>query len=154
MIKSFTSPFITFELQGRHARRFNNHSLHGGDTRGNEIMIGDHTEGFGFLKGVTVDQHVLRRNRHFDMIPVIEAHPELLGIGIDEDTAIVVKRDRFEVIGSSYVLVYDNQRMVGPSGQFYFLAPFDRYNLKTREAERPQLRPAPLERVVKKAWKR
>lgn len=125
-----------------------------GDTRGNEIMIGDHTEGFGFLKGVTVDQHVLRRNRHFDMIPVIEAHPELLGIGIDEDTAIVVKRDRFEVIGSSYVLVYDNQRMVGPSGQFYFLAPFDRYNLKTREAERPQLRPAPLERVVKKAWKR
>jgi cyanophycinase len=85
---------------------------------------------------------------------VIEAHPELLGIGIDEDTAIVVRRDRFEVAGSSYVLVYDNQRMVGPTGQFYFLAPGDRYNLKTREAERPQMRGVPVERVTKQPWKK
>ena len=38
-------------------------------------MIGDHVEGLGFLKGVTIDQHVLRRNRQFDLIPVIEAAP-------------------------------------------------------------------------------
>ncbi len=125
-----------------------------GDTKGNEIMVGDHVEGMGFLRGVTIDQHVLRRNRQFDLIPVIEAHPELLGIGIDEDTAIVVRRDRFEVVGSSYVLIYDHSRMVGPAGQFYFLAPGDRYNLKTREAERPQMRGVPVERVRKKPWKK
>ena len=124
-----------------------------GDTKGNELMIGDHVEGLGFLKGVTIDQHVLRRNRQFDLIPVIEAHPELLGIGIDEDTAIVVRRDRFEVIGNSYVLIYDSQRMIGPSGRFYFLAPGDQFNLKTREAERPQVKMGPVERVVKQPWK-
>jgi len=124
-----------------------------GDTKGNEVMIGDHTEGMGFVKGVAIDQHVLKRNRQFDLIPVIEAHPDLLGIGIDEDTAIVVRRDRFEVVGSSYVLIYDHQRMVGPSGHFYMLAPGDRYNLKTREAERPQTRGVPLERVTKQPWR-
>ena len=125
-----------------------------GDTKGNETMIGDHVEGFGFLKGVTIDQHVLRRNRQFDMIPVIEAHPELLGLGIDEDTAIVVRRDRFEVVGSSYVLVYDSSRSVGSAGQFYFLAPGDRYNLKTRDAERPEPKGVPIDRVAKQPWKK
>lgn len=124
-----------------------------GDTKGNEIMIGDHTQGLGFIKGVTIDQHVLRRNRQFDMIPVIGQHPELLGIGIDEDTAILVRRDRFEVFGNSYVLIYDNQKTTGADGQFYFLAPGDRFNLKTREAERPQPRGVPIDRVQKKPWK-
>jgi cyanophycinase len=108
-----------------------------GDTGGNEVMMGDHQRGFGYLKNVGIDQHVLRRNRQFDMVEVIEAHPELLGIGIDEDTGIVVQGDQFEVIGQSLVLIYDNQRITGPDGRFYFLVPGDRYNLATREAVRP-----------------
>src|SRR5262245_49058985 len=71
-----------------------------GDTKGNETMIGDHLEGMGFLKNVAVDQHVLRRNRQFDLVGVIEKHPELLGIGIDENTAIVVRGDSFDVMGA------------------------------------------------------
>ena len=55
-----------------------------GDTNENTIMMGDHEEGFGFIRNVTIDQHLLTRNRQFDLIEVIEAHPELLGIGIDE----------------------------------------------------------------------
>jgi cyanophycinase len=124
-----------------------------GDTKGNTIMMGDHEAGFGFLKNVTIDQHVLRRNRQFDLIEVIEKHPELLGLGIDENTAIVVRGDQLEVIGASYVLVYDNQRMLDSGGRFYFLAPGDRYNLKTREATRPSTSQQPIERVVKKPWK-
>ena len=62
-----------------------------GDTKSNEKMIGDHTVGLGFLKNAAVDQHLLRRNRQFDMLEVIDKHPELLGIGLDEDTAIVVR---------------------------------------------------------------
>ena len=74
-----------------------------GDTKSNEKMIGDHTVGLGFLKNAAVDQHLLRRNRQFDMLEVIDKHPELLGIGLDEDTAIVVQGDQFDVIGKSYV---------------------------------------------------
>ena len=108
-----------------------------GDTRTNTIMMGDHEEGFGFLKNTAIDQHVLKRNRHFDLIPVIEAHPDLLGIGLDENTAIIVQGDQVQVMGESYVLIYDNQKMVGEGGRFYFLAPGDRFNLATREATRP-----------------
>jgi cyanophycinase len=124
-----------------------------GDTKGNTIMMGDHEVGLGFLKNVTIDQHVLRRNRQFDMLEVIDKHPDLLGLGIDENTAIVVRGDQCEVIGASYVLVYDNQRMLDSGGRFYFLAPGDRYNLKTREATRPSTSQQPIERVIKKGWK-
>ena len=123
-----------------------------GDTKGNETMVGDHLEGLAFLKNVAIDQHLLRRNRQFDLIPVVEARPELLGIGIDEDTAIVVRGDRFEVIGNGYVAIYDHGRRLDSGGRFYFLAPGDRYNMKTREAERPQTRGAPIERVKKEPW--
>ena len=125
-----------------------------GDTKGNTIMVGDHVEGLGFLKNVTIDQHLLRRNRQFDLIPVIASHPELLGIGLDEDTAIVVRGDRFEVMGTGYVAIYDRTRRIDSGGQFYLLAPGDRYDLKTREAERPQPRAMPIERVVKEPWKK
>jgi cyanophycinase len=125
-----------------------------GDTKGNTLMVGDHVDGFGFLKGVTIDQHVLRRNRQFDLVDVIRARPELLGIGIDENTGIVVRGDSFEVIGDSYVLIYDHTRRLDSGGEFYFLAPGDKYNLKTREAERPTERTVPIDRVVKEPWKK
>lgn len=107
-----------------------------GDTSGNTVMMGDHQVGFGYLRNTAIDQHVLRRNRQFDLIPVIEAHPELLGIGIDENTAIVVRGDEFEVMGASNVLIYDVHKTVAETGRFYFLSPGDRFNLATREATR------------------
>ena len=121
-----------------------------GDTAGNRTMMGDHEEGFGFLKGVAIDQHVLKRNRQFDLLEIIAARPDLLGIGIDENTAIVVRGNRFEVIGQSYVVIHDAQRQIDSGGSFYFLAAGDRYDLSTREPTRPQMSLQPLERVVKK----
>jgi cyanophycinase len=121
-----------------------------GDTKGNELMIGDHTEGMGFLKNAAIDQHVLRRNRQFDLIEVMQKHPDLLGIGIDEDTAIVVEGDRFEVIGRRYVLIHDRGAVVSPAGSFYFMAPGDTFDLVKREATRPQSTNRPLEHVKKK----
>ena len=125
-----------------------------GDTETNTVMMGDHVEGFSLLKNVGIDQHLLRRNRQFDLIEVIEAHPELLGIGLDENTAIVVEGDRFEVIGESYVAIYDNRRQIPPGGKFYFLAPGDRFDLGSREAWRPTETERPLERVEKAPWDR
>jgi cyanophycinase len=107
-----------------------------GDTKTNTIMIGDHVAGMGFLKNAAVDIHVLRRNRQFDMLEVLAAHPDLLGISIDEDTAIVVEGDRFDVIGQSYALVYSTQTVAGKSGQFYFMGAGDRFDMKTRKATR------------------
>ncbi len=123
-----------------------------GDTRGNTVMMGDHQIGFGFLRHTAIDQHLLRRNRHFDLIEVVDAHPELLGIGIDENTAIVVQGDAFAVIGAGYVAIYDAHTMIGGRGRFYFLAPGDRFNLATREARRGSGEGEPLEGLEAQPW--
>lgn len=122
-----------------------------GDTRTNTIMMGDHTEGFGFLKSTTIDQHLLRRNRQFDLVEIITALPDLLGIGLDENTAIVVQSDWFEVIGQSYVAIFDARKMIGQEGKFYLLAPGDRFDLPNRIAYRNG---EPLDRVEERAWLR
>lgn len=121
-----------------------------GDTQTNTVMMGDHEEGLGFLKDVAIDQHLLARNRHFDLLEIIEARPELLGIGLDEDTAIVVESGRFEVIGQSYVAIYDAQRQIDSGGSFYFLAPGDHFDLDTRQPYRPSRQLEPLARVVER----
>jgi len=117
----------------------------------------DWRRGFGFLHGVIIDVHVLARNRQFDLIGVMSAHPGMLGIGIDENTAIVVRDDAFEVIGTSYVIIHDGQRQIPPDppetwrtvgGPFYFLRPGDTYDLVTREASRPGRTTTPIERVA------
>ena len=123
-----------------------------GDTRTNTVMMGDHEVGLGFLKGVAIDQHLLRRNRHFDLIEVIRAKPELLGIGLDENTAIVVRGDRFEVVGQSYAVIYDHRATLDTGGLFYFLAPGDRYDMAARQAFRPSRGQEELERVTGTPW--
>ncbi len=117
-----------------------------GDTKDNQTMMGDHEAGFGYLKNTAIDQHVLARNRHFDLYEVMAKRPELLGIGIDESTAIVVKGNEFDVIGEHYVLVYDGtfwsregidlKKLPEKSYYFYFLRQGDKYDLAKREVIR------------------
>lgn len=104
-----------------------------GDTKSNEIVVGDHVEGLGLLKNVAVDQHVLQRNRQFDLLDVVKDRPALLGVGIDENTAIVVQGDAFDVIGASYVLIYDAAHHDHPTQPFYFLTAGDRFDLAARK---------------------
>lgn len=112
-----------------------------GDTRTNTVMMGDHEEGFAYIKNVAIDQHLLQRNRQFDLVEIIEAKPRLLGIGLDENTAIVVQGDVFEVIGESFVAIYDHSRWQEsdsdlealPKGElFQLLDAGQRYNMRTR----------------------
>ena len=123
-----------------------------GDTSGNTIMMGDHEEGLGFIKNIAIDQHLLRRNRHFDLIEIIEEKPDLLGIGLDENTAIAVRGNRFEVIGQSYVVIFDHGRMLDSGGKFYFLEPGDQFDILERQAFRPQTVLEPMERVIERNW--
>jgi len=105
-----------------------------GDTKNNTILMGDHEKGFAFLKNVIIDQHVLARNRSFDLPKVLEKIPASLGIGLDENTAMVVKKDTFSVIGESYLLVYDKST----EHPFYFLKKGDKYDLQKREVITPK----------------
>ncbi len=104
-----------------------------GDTRGAQHLIGDHTQGLGFLKLSAIDQHILVRNRQHDLDAFIKAAPEFIGIGIDESTAIVVKGDEFEVMGKSYVSGHQAGRE-----RFFFLRPGQRYDLMEHKPISPQ----------------
>jgi len=115
-----------------------------GDTKANTIMVGDHESGFGFITNCAIDQHFLARNRHFDMFEILSKYPKLLGIGIDEkNTAIVVHKNRFRVIGESYVAIYDGTRwseekdtiiqLTSENKEFYFLSNGAEYDLEKRK---------------------
>ncbi|KAL1850753.1 hypothetical protein Daus18300_012761 [Diaporthe australafricana] len=114
-----------------------------GDTANNQVMVGDHQVGFGYIKGTAIDQHVLVRNRVFDMFDILKVRPELLGFGIDENTALVVSGNDVEVIGASYVAVYDGgfwsregsdlKNLPDSSSIFYYLRNGDRYDLGFRK---------------------
>jgi cyanophycinase len=61
------------------------------------------SRGFGMLSGAVVDQHFSQRGRHARLLKVLEDHPDLLGLGVDEDTALVVQGNHLRVLGESRV---------------------------------------------------
>ncbi len=123
-----------------------------GDSETNVVMMGDHEEGLSFIKNVAIDQHLLKRNRHFDLLEIVEQKNELLGIGIDENTAIVVRGNNFDVIGRSYVAIYDYSHSIDKGGRFYFLGPDDHFNMNIREPFRVMTQFVPLNRIEPKSW--
>lgn len=119
-----------------------------GDTSGNTIMVGDVQRGFGFMRNTAIDQHLIARGREKDLLKVLEDpggkmrkefnRAEMLGIGIDEDVAIVVKGDEFEVIGKEKgaVLVYDPKKWekdTPAEKKWVTLVEGEKYNLKARK---------------------
>jgi len=108
-----------------------------GDTKGPDLMMTEeptHQHGFAFLRHVAIDQHINARNRWDDLIPVIKKYPEYLGIGLSEDTGIIVHGDQFEVMGKWKVAVHDNTRPYQPWEKPYFvLAQGDVYDMKARK---------------------
>jgi cyanophycinase len=69
--------------------------------------------GLGLLADVVVDQHFAQRNRYGRLLSIVGRSPRLLGLGIDEDTAAVVRGGReLEVVGSGCVFVADGSQAV------------------------------------------
>ncbi len=60
--------------------------------------------GFGFVTHAILDQHFLRRSRLNRLLGVLADHRNLVGLGIDEGTALVIEGERWSVVGRSYVL--------------------------------------------------
>lgn len=118
-----------------------------GNPLGNtDMMAAGYERGLGFLPGAAIDQHFTQRRRHPDLHAVIDRFPQLLGIGIDETTAIVVRGDKAEVMGQHDVYFIDrrpnlfrsggqlNSTRVGPGGTF---------DLNLRRTIRPAMPPLP-----------
>ncbi len=121
-----------------------------GDTSGPQVMMTaepNHQEGFKFLRGVAIDQHINTRNRWDDLDAVIQKYPTLLGIGLSEGTAIIVQGDTFEVMGKWKAAIHDNTRLYQPwEKPYYVLSAGDVYNMKTRKIEKLGIGATPPQR--------
>lgn len=90
--------------------------------------------GLGFLDGVAIDQHFSQRGRQKDMTQLMARHPQLLGIGLDEATAIVVKKSTAEVVGNGKVYFYDRRIPLHPDRPDYIaVAEGGRFELVERK---------------------
>lgn len=114
--------------------------------------------GFGLLPDVIVDQHFAERGRISRLISAVAQNPRILGIGIDEDSAIFVQRGRFQVVGTNAVYVIDGSKIsftnitesdpdnpVGVYGiRLHVMNQADTFDLKAR---RPRYHPEKVVRV-------
>jgi len=80
-----------------------------GDADLESVTIGatELAEGLGLWTDAIVDQHFLKRRRNNRLLSAVLDRPELIGVGIDERTAVVVTGRHIEVIGDGNILVYD-----------------------------------------------
>ena len=90
-----------------------------------DIIAPGYERGLGFLPGMAIDQHFTQRNRFKDMEQLIKTYPQLLGVGLDEATALIVQGSIAEVTGRTLVNFFDAGKP-GPepvaSGKKYDLA--------------------------------
>jgi cyanophycinase len=104
--------------------------------------------GFGFIRRAVIDQHFVTRKRHNRLISVLAEHPDLLGVAIDEATAILVgPEEKFEVVGAKQVVVYDpgkakfrilpDKRVAFTGLLMHALTDGDTFDLKTRKPGTP-----------------
>jgi cyanophycinase len=101
------------------------------------IMAPGYENGFGFLRGVGIDQHVVARERLADLADsLMSKHPELLGISEDEGTAWLVRGDTAEIIGRNKAFVYGGHDAADSGRPFLTLYPGDRYDLGGRRVLR------------------
>lgn len=107
--------------------------VRGNPVSNKDIMAQGYEEGFGFLTGVAIDPFFTQRNRFADMARLKRAHPRLVGLGIDEDTALVIKDHALEVVGKNHVVIYGHQQPGGADKNVEFLFEGDRYDLASRQ---------------------
>lgn len=74
-------------------------------------------EGMGLLQNIIIDQHFLKRNRYNRLISALAAHPNMVCIGIDESTAIVVHGNKATIAGESQVVRLANPKSLTKTGK-------------------------------------
>jgi cyanophycinase len=121
--------------------------LIGGDARNDLTKINSFKPAFSFMTNTAIDQHVLARNRQFDLIPVIQQYPNTLGVGLDESTAMIVEAGKFKIWGLSYAMIYDPKDWAAQKKQwgrvvkpFKMMSSGETFNLVTRKIEASNLK--------------
>lgn len=97
-----------------------------GDSNNSTTMLGHYQNGLGLISNFAIDQHHVARNRQFDMFELKNKKPNVLGIGIDENTGIILNDNKFRVIGKSYVTIYDATRWSEERDSIYQLKESDK----------------------------
>jgi cyanophycinase len=102
----------------------------------------------GFIPDLIIDSHFIRRGRFGRLAEAVAAFPNLLGVGLAEDTGMVIKEcNTFEVIGSGMVLLFDpsklkhnNQKILAQGEPMslsnlktHVLSNGDRFNIRKRK---------------------
>jgi cyanophycinase len=90
--------------------------------------------GLGLVPNVIFDQHFLVRQRHNRLFGLVMVNPKMLGIGIDEDTAVLIRDNRrLKVVGKTQVMFVHTGKRGGPF-MLHFLNTGDWFDLKRRRA--------------------
>ncbi len=104
--------------------------------------------GLGLTPGIMFDTHFIMRGRFGRICEAVAKHPELIGIGLAEDTGLVIKNgNEMKVIGSGMVIVFDGSSLVHNNEKIldvgtpmtitdlkvHILSNADRYSLKERK---------------------
>jgi cyanophycinase len=67
-------------------------------------------EGMAFIPELIIDSHFIRRGRFGRMAEAVAKFPKLIGVGLAEDTGLIIKEDYFEVIGSGMVILFNARK--------------------------------------------
>ena len=106
--------------------------------------------GLGLMRDVIIDQHFAERGRYGRLLGAVAHNPRLLGIGLDEDTAMLVEGDEARVVGAGAVYVVDGETATHSNiaearaecalsifdVRMHVLSAGDRFDLRRRTPER------------------
>jgi cyanophycinase len=141
----FTTVYVGTKVEKELKALFNRGGIIAGDSggsivqgsytvRGNPdkpvLMVKGSEKGLGILKGVAINPHLTNFKRESELITVIDRYPKLLGIGLDDDTGLIIRDGIGEVFGTGRVAIYDNKKR--KSGWFYWLKAGDRFDFTKR----------------------
>jgi len=107
--------------------------VRGNPTSNRDIEFGGYTRGMGLLKGVIIDAHFLQRGRHEPLLGLVKKYPQMLGIGIDESTALIVNGQQGRVVGNAAVSFYDLRSETEGEFKPVILKVGESYDLKSRK---------------------
>lgn len=94
------------------------------------LMVKGSEKGLGILKDVAINPHLTGAKRENELVTIIDKYPKLLGIGIDDDTGLIIKDGIGEVFGTGRVAVYDNKKH--KSNWYYWLKAGDKFDFNKR----------------------
>lgn len=106
-------------------------------------------EGLGLIPELIFDTHFIMRGRFGRQSEAVAKYPNLLGIGLAEDTGLIIKNNEFEVIGSGMIIIFDPKTLTHNNEKLlkvgtpmtmanltvHVLSNGDRYNIKDRKVK-------------------